>query len=154
MQDVFVAWMIWLSAIGTPQQQFLNAPASDAQIAALEATISHALPDEVRQLYRFANGQKNHRSVTLAKGQFMLPFFGQYHFLSTEDAARDYQGWKHIRDDSGAEFADDFNGVITVRKGDPVLREYWHPGCRLRSMGAAIIMASTCRPRPAVVSAR
>jgi cell wall assembly regulator SMI1 len=128
MSDVFVAWMIWLSAIGTPQQQFLNPPASEAQIAALEAKIGYALPDDVKALYRSANGQKNHRSVTLAKGQFMVPFFGQYHFLSTEEAARDYQGWKDIRDDSGAQFDEDFNGFITVRDGDAVHREYWHPG--------------------------
>jgi cell wall assembly regulator SMI1 len=82
----------------------------------------------VRQLYRFANGQRDSRGLVLPKGSVMVPFFGQYRFVSTQEAARDYRGWQDIRDESGAQFAEDFNGVITVRDGDPVLREYWHPG--------------------------
>lgn len=128
MKEIFAAWLAWLTAQGVDQRDLLNPPASEAQIAALEQAVGKPLPEDLKALYRITNGQQASLGRESIKGRIAVPLFGQYDFLSTDGAIAAYDSWQLIYTQDGADFDENFNGVITVRGTDPVYREYWSPG--------------------------
>lgn len=143
---VIAALDAWLDAFEAQKiriRKQLNAPASNAEIASFEQHIGYKLPTEARELYRFANGQKSPFKVTyrapeapnivelpvpLGEGEYVGNLFGNYEFLSLQQATKNWDGWAEIRAGSTPEeLALDFDGSVTVRDGDPVLKQYTHP---------------------------
>ena len=63
----------------------LSPGATEEQIAALEASIEHALPEDVRESLRRHNGQTEEFSCKFLLGSLALS--------SCKDIARNYDGW-------------------------------------------------------------
>lgn len=121
----FTAWLGFLTTLSVDTETVLNPGASDEQIQMLEEGIGMALPDELKQLYRLTNGQQALlRREPLEPGRYTAPLFGNWTFLSTEDALREYRVWQDVIRDGGL----DSNEWITTREGHPVARVYWQEG--------------------------
>lgn len=128
MKEIFAAWLAWLSALGVDQSDLVRPPATEAEIAELERVVGKPLPEDLKALYRISNGQQKSFGHPKPKGRHVVPLFGQYDFLSTQDAIRAYNSWNVIYTQDADDFDENYNGPITVRGKDPVYREYWRPG--------------------------
>lgn len=128
-QIVFDGWLSVLLSAGVAASAHMNPAATEAQIEAFEIEVGYALPEDLRALYRIADGQVDPWRITdPAPGTKVAPLFGSYLFLSLERAQSEYESWQDIRDQSGENFADDYNDTV-LRPGDPpVYAEYWRPG--------------------------
>lgn len=126
----YASWCAALNGIGFAVEAFLNPPASLADLQALQEEIGFALPDDLKALYRKADGQAGvFRLQSAEPGMLVTPFFGAYDFVSIASALSNYRLWRSIYDDYGDRFHESFNeGIISVRGSDPVHREYWRPG--------------------------
>jgi cell wall assembly regulator SMI1 len=87
-----------------------------------------ALPDEMLALYRLSNGQHASWPHRRIDGGFTTDLFPMYSFLSTEQAANEWQAWKDISDQEGPSGMADHAEFVTVPEPDKVAKEYWHPG--------------------------
>lgn len=124
--EALAAWLTFLASMGMDVP--LNPPATEQKIAAAEAEIGFTFPDDLRQLYRAADGQRDSLEVVpRAPKTAAGPMFGAYEFVPLESALREYRSWKSIRDEAGAEFASTYDWT-TARAGDPVHPDYWRPG--------------------------
>ena len=124
----FMVWMAFLTSLGIDVRSLLNPPATNAQIAAAEALIGYRFPEDIRALYGMGDGQRD--SVALAEQSpagAVGPLFGQYEFVSLEQALELYRTWKEIWDEAGPEFATIYNWTH-ARAGDDVYPDYWRPG--------------------------
>lgn len=127
-QSAFEAWLDFLHGLGFAARAHLNPPATEAEIAAVEAEIGFQLPEDLRALYLRADGQKHFdRIADPAPGTIVTPLFGGCEFVPLARAMEDYRSWEEMIDDWNAD--DDPNFSITLRPGDPpVAREYWRRG--------------------------
>lgn len=122
-EAALLAWLAYFSTLGVDMRAQLNPPATEAQVAAAEAEVGFAFPEDLRALYRFADGQKNPEEVR-GTAAFL---FGGYHFVTLSQAMIEYRGWKSVYDDAGPDFRTTYNWT-TARAGDPVHPDYWRPG--------------------------
>lgn len=76
----------WYAAHLPPDQQALNPPASEAQLAAFERTLGFALPPAYRQLYRWHDGEDD----DLWGHVYGLPL------LPLERAAAEWRVWNEV----------------------------------------------------------
>lgn len=128
-QSAYESWIALHELNGFAVGHFLNRPASEEQITALEQDIGFVLPGDLKALWARADGQRDTIEIEdPAPGTIVSPFFGQYDFLSVAGAEREYRLWREVHDDAGDTFASTFNGIITRRGDDPVHRDYWRPG--------------------------
>lgn len=123
-------WCAALVALGFAVGSHLNPPATEYDLEHVEQRIGFALPEDLKELYRKADGQTPPFGLKdAAPGSVVMPFFGSYDFIPLSDALRQYESWKQIYDEAGDDFDADFNeGIISVRGADPVYPEYWRPG--------------------------
>jgi cell wall assembly regulator SMI1 len=120
-----LAWLAFLSSLGVDMRTHLYPPASAARIAVAEAAIGHAFPEDLRALYRFADGQLTpEESDRRHPGAAVTAFFGDYAFSTLEEALAAYRSWAEVR----AELGVSPDQGITARAGDPVYAEYWRSG--------------------------
>lgn len=124
----FDAWLVFLNNLGFAAEAQLNPPATKAAIMAVEAEIGFRLPDDLRELYLRADGQKRFdHPVDPMPGTIVTPLFGGYQFAALSRALNDYRTWVDVIDEWGDE--SDSSGWITLRPGDPpVAREYFRRG--------------------------
>ena len=127
-EAALLAWLAYISSLGVDLRAQFNPPATEAQIAAAEERIGYRLPDDLRALYRIADGQQE-MDVYAERhaGSPVAALFGQYVFVSLDEAVRDYGVWREIYDEAGPNFRSEY-GWTTARAGDPVYPDYWHPG--------------------------
>ena len=127
-QDALAAWLAFLLSLGIDMRAQVNPPATEQQIAAVEAAIGYEFPEDLRQLYLFANGQRDTLEMAERPGVTGAgPFFGRYDFLSLEQALDQYRVWLGIYEDEGENFSSVYNWT-RARAGDPVHGDYWRPG--------------------------
>ncbi len=88
----------------------LNPPATDAQLDALEALTGQRLPDDFRQLYKLANGQKTAEIAFFPNG---------YDFISLERVSQTWSMLKEINDEEGSWAGPASQGAVKDR--------WWHP---------------------------
>ncbi len=89
----------------------LNPPATDAQLDALEALIGQRLPEDFRQLYRLANGQRQGATPLFQEG---------YAFLSLDEVSENWLLMKSLYDDKQGFWENDTpQGAVKDR--------WWHP---------------------------
>jgi cell wall assembly regulator SMI1 len=125
----YTQWCDSLIAIGFAVGSFLNPPVAEHHLRAAEAQIGFALPDDLKALYRTADGQRPSFEVRDASpGVVVTPFFGAYDFIPLSDALTYYSDRKRVYDAASDAAGEDFNAFITVRGSDPVYPEYWRPG--------------------------
>ncbi len=78
------------------------------------------MPADFKSLYLRANGQaESYRVEKPGPGEFVMPFFGSYDFISLDQALRQYKLWIDIYSEAGDNFHRDFDHC-TARDGDPV----------------------------------
>jgi cell wall assembly regulator SMI1 len=123
VEDLWWRWVDRLEHRGWGARAMVRPPAGDDVVAAASEVVG-GFPDELAALYRIVDGQLETRYVD---GPWTNLFPG-HEFLSLAGARRAWQGWADIR----ATYAPaDFDGMITVRGGDPVHRVYtrapWWP---------------------------
>ena len=124
LEAALLPWLAYLSSLGVDMRAEFNPPATEVQIAAAEAEIGFALPEDLRALYRVADGQREIDGHARRTEAFL---FGHYAFEPLQRALVDYRAWKSVRDDAGADFAATYDWT-TARQGDPVYPDYWRPG--------------------------
>jgi cell wall assembly regulator SMI1 len=117
----WTAWLDRLAAAGHDPRPGLRPPATDAAVGAALAVAPVPLPDDVRVLYRLADGQDDDPA---------LPnLFPGHRFLPVHEAARAWTGWRDLAAREGPEGMADHAAAVVLRAGDPpVRREYWAPG--------------------------
>jgi cell wall assembly regulator SMI1 len=126
--EIFHAWLAFLASLGFVAGAHLNPPATETAIVAVEAEIGFHLPDDLRELYLRADGQKPSFAIKdPAPGSIVTPFFGSYDFAPLSRALAEYRSWEEVID--AWPEGDDPNEFITLRAGDPpVARAYWRRG--------------------------
>ena len=143
-EAAFAAWIAFHSRIGVNIEATLMPPATEEDIRAVESTLGFSLPDDIRALYKIANGQYvpwehgDELRTRLGPDQYWAPLFGYYVLVPLDQAIARYQG-----DVEGLEAEREFNErynranpdkimdrTITwdVRDGDPVDAAGWNPG--------------------------
>ncbi len=128
MTGMTTAWAIWTQfhkTHGFAIEHFLNAPATEADLDAIETETGYRLPDDLRALWRCADGQPGSYGIASpAPGSVISPVFGSYDFMPCADALAAYRGWSEVLEQQG----DSMHDEITCRDGDPVQQAYWIPG--------------------------
>lgn len=121
-------WLAFLSSLGFAAEAHLRPPATEAELAGVEAEIGFALPADLRALYLLADGQTELRTIEdPAPGTTVAPLFGGYEFVSLSRATADYHVWEDVLNDWPQ--GHDPHAFITLRAGDPpVARKYWQRG--------------------------
>jgi cell wall assembly regulator SMI1 len=130
------AWLDFLELQGIAGRGLLQEPAREADVAAVEALIGRPLPDAVKALYSFSNGQLRGRhritdsvEKTRLKGRLPTAMFGAgYEFLALADAANEWRAWKEISQQNGPAGMADFAEFVTTEVENVVKKEYWIDG--------------------------
>jgi cell wall assembly regulator SMI1 len=106
LQGALLAWLAYLSTLGVDMRAQLNPPATDAQIAAMEAIVGGRLPDDLRELYLFANGQQFPDDFVRARpGSSTAFLFGHYEFMDLREAASSSnREWFAFASDGGGNY--------------------------------------------------
>lgn len=132
---ILARWLAHLGPLGFDAATHLNPPATAAAIEAAEAAIGYSFTDELRALYRLADGQRPIalREAMPVAGPIAVPLFGGYDFQPLDRAVANYRDWVQIlnnwdQSESGGTSTDDPHAFITRRDDDPVARAYWQPG--------------------------
>ena len=108
----------WLKANNPALKKTVNKPATDKQIAALEAIIGAKLPADFNESLKIHNGQK------YSAGDLIPPLEdgdAAYFLMASADIAEEWQNRKKLHD--SREFADKESGPD---KG--IQSAWWHPG--------------------------
>ena len=131
LQKSFARWLARLTSLGIDPSTYLNAPADDGMIAQAEVAIGYKFSEDLRRLYRIADGQ--HRVQALdpapADAPLLLPLFGGYEFMPLDRAVDDYRAWVDALAEIGEAAASaNPHEFVTRRDGDPVAAEYWRAG--------------------------
>jgi len=125
MATAWAAWTQFHAGHGFAIEHFLNPPATEADLAAIETETGYRLPDDLRELWRRANGQPDSYGIASpAPGTVISPVFGSYDFIGCAAALAAYRDWTEVLEEQG----DTMNDGITRREGDPVQAAYWIPG--------------------------
>lgn len=125
MTTAWAAWTQFHAGRGFAIEHFLNPPAPEADLAAIETETGYRLPDDLRELWRRADGQPDsYRIASPAPGTVISPVFGSYDFMACAAALAAYRDWTEVLE----EYGDTMNDGITRREGDPVQAAYWIPG--------------------------
>jgi cell wall assembly regulator SMI1 len=139
------AWLSVLSSHGCEISHFMNPGASEKRIAAIETAIGYKFTEDLKELYRWADGQRdyirdaNRRIVHYADGgadavydidptpgKYLCPLFGNYSFDSLIASLDSYLGWIDIVDE--LDDSEHNRESVTVRKGHTVHRQYFRKG--------------------------
>jgi cell wall assembly regulator SMI1 len=124
--DALAAWLAFLASLGLDVP--LQPPAAEQAIAAAEAEIGFAFPEDLRALYRIADGQRDPLTLAETPGtRGVGPLFGRHSFSPLREALADYRTWLEIYEEAGADFAATYNWT-RARPGHPVHGDYWRPG--------------------------
>jgi cell wall assembly regulator SMI1 len=161
-QEVRQAWTALLSAAewaGYAVGELVCPPASARQVAEAEAALGRPLPRALAALYQLSDGQADWAGLAAAPagngprrmGRWVGPLFGAgWAFNGLGRLRREYLGWAALRAQySPAELADDFDGAVEVRGGDPVKPLYtcagWIP---FATDGGGNSLAADLTPEP------
>lgn len=121
LEIAFASWLSFLFDLRVDDSITLNPPATEEEIHRLETVIGQELPDELRQLYLIANGQRDPYLVTPKPEEYSASLFLYYEFLPIEGVIAQYQSWQNIIEDIG----EDGNEFIFAAEGHPVDPVYW-----------------------------
>lgn len=92
MTGIATAWAAWTqfhAAHGFAIESFLNPPATEADLAAIETETGYHLPGDLRELWRHADGQPDsYRIASPAPGAVISPVFGSYDFMRVRPRLR------------------------------------------------------------------
>jgi len=96
LETVLSAWIAFHAELGVDIEAFLLPPATEAQIVEVEEKIGYRLPEDLRELYKIANGQwnmfdDNSDLIDVDNNQRWAPLFGNYDFMPLEKALRQYE---------------------------------------------------------------
>ncbi len=135
LEVAFAAWIAFHAKVGVDIEATLMPPATEAGIQAVENEIGFRLPEDLRQLYKIANGQfdsYDHAAELeerMAPGEPWAPLFGYYAFLPLEKALSrhlDALEWKRSEQEFNEKYYkanpdQTFHpNIWQVREGDPV----------------------------------
>lgn len=129
--EVARAWTKWLDVLeahGFAARAMTRHGASTEDLDRVIRVSGIALPDDMLALYRLSNGQHASWPRRQIDSGFTTDLFPMYTFLSTEQAAREWQSWKAISDQEGPSGMADHAEFVIVPEPDQVAKEYWHPG--------------------------
>jgi len=142
LESALSAWIAFHAELGVDVDAYLFPPATEAQIVEVEEVIGYRLPEDLRELYKIANGQwnmyddKNSAIESLDRGQRWAPLFGNYDFMPLQKALHQYEIYLDIYSSSN-EFNTKFNqanpdkaiepDVWEVRESDAVDPAGWNP---------------------------
>ncbi len=82
------AWIAFHAKIGINIEPTLMPPATEEDILTVEKAIGYRLPEDLRELYKLANGQYNpydhaaQLDARLATDEPWAPFFGHFEFFT------------------------------------------------------------------------
>jgi len=141
LETVLTAWIAFHAELGVDMEAYLMPPATETQIIAVEEQIGYRLPEDLRELYKIANGQLSmfDDDISLSdagSGQRWAPMFGHYDFLPLEKALQQYEFYLEMYT-SDKEFTTKYYQanpdktyepiVWEVREGDSVDEAGWNP---------------------------
>jgi len=141
LETALAAWIAFHTELGVDMNTYLLPPATEAEIVAVEEQIGYRLPEDLRELYKIANGQwslfdDDEALSNVSSDQRWAPMFGYYEFLPLHKALREYEIYLDIYT-SDKEFNTKYyqaNPDETyepvkweVRKGDLVDELGWNP---------------------------
>lgn len=130
--------------IGVTIEPSLLPPLVESEIQAVESKIGFRLPNDLRELYKIANGQLNpyddkfELNKVLKPDDVWAPLFGNYQFLPIDEALDEYESQlemyeanlvfnKQYTDANEDSELADFIITWDVREGDPVHPSGWNP---------------------------
>ena len=129
------AWDILLATAGDAGYavaELVRPPATPEQVAVTERAIGRRLPDDLAGLYLLSNGQVDWWQLVegpagtreRGRGRWVGALFGDgWSFDTLSELAGGYRTWADVRGMYTAEeLAADFDELIEVRTGDPVLQ--------------------------------
>ena len=144
LEAALTAWIAFHAQLGVDIESYLLPPATEDEVAEVEAEIGFELSDDLVELYLTANGQVNtYRSNDLQtlndsfSDSPWAPLFGNFEFLPLSQALAEYNFWLNSYEDE-RRFAEKYSLANPerpyeavqweVREGDPVGPEGWKPG--------------------------
>ena len=138
----FAAWIAFHSQLGVNIEATLKPPATEEQIRAIEKKLGFDLPDDIRELYKKADGQYDswehgeELKARLAPNEYWAPLFGNFAFIPLDQALARYVDeteWKKSESEFTAKYNEanpdkvtDNQIVWEVRTGDPVDPGGWN----------------------------
>ena len=141
LESALSAWIAFHGELGVDMQAYLLPPATEKQVVAVEEKIGYRLPEDLRELYKIANGQwvmyDDDESLITVDGEARwAPLFGNYEFLTLDRALERYEFYLDMYT-SEAEFNTKYYAanpdqhyeptVWEVREGDAVDEAGWNP---------------------------
>lgn len=129
--EVARAWTKWLDVLeahGFAARAMTRPGASTEDLDLVIHVSGIALPDDMLALYRLSNGQRDSWPRRKIDSGFTTDLFPMYSFLSTEQAAKEWQGWKDISDQEGPSGMADHAQSVIAPEPDKAAKEYWRPG--------------------------
>lgn len=104
LDAALAAWTDFNAGIGVDLDATLRPGTTNAKLDRAEAEIGFALPDDLRALYRRADGQLDPWSEDAVSDPLRrrVPVFGRYVLLSLNEALRDYRAWDEALNDHEA----------------------------------------------------
>jgi cell wall assembly regulator SMI1 len=131
------AWLDFLETQGIASRALLQDPAIDNDFSAIEAVIGLRLPEALKALYRFSNGQLRSWRDGISfwhdgarfQGRLPTALFGAgYEFLALADALQEWRFWKEVAEQSGPEGMAGHAEFVTTTAKNVVKCEYWIDG--------------------------
>ena len=141
LESALTAWIAFHAQLGVDIEAFLLPPATEAQIVEIEEQIGYRLPEDLRELYKIANGQWNMFDddgavLDVDPDKTWAPLFGNYDFMPLDKALRQYRLYLEIYT-SEKEFNEKYYQanpdktyiptIWEVREGDAVDESGWNP---------------------------
>jgi len=120
--SALAAWIAFHARLGVDLEALLLPGASEAEIVAVEDALGHRLPDDLRALYRYADGQIDPWGLPIGSppgydGERFGAMFGHFVFLPLERALEQHRG----RLETYADFEpEDFAEPWGLRPDDPI----------------------------------
>ena len=127
LETALAAWLAFHAALGVELEAELNPGAAEADIERVEAAIGARLPDDLRTLYRIADGQADPWADGATGEGRWAAMFGRERFLPLDEALAEWRFWHDgiwLPEQEHGGFPADHD----VREGDPVDPVYWKPG--------------------------
>lgn len=157
------AWIAFQSELGVNIEATFMPPATESEIVAAEQAIGFSIPDDLRSLYKTANGQydafdsKDVLQERLDPNEYWAPLFGYYRLLPLKQAVSRHLGELEGRR-SHIEYIKKYNEANPqnpqseeyeswdVREGDPVDPRGWSPSWFIFAEGNADNIAIDMNP--------
>ena len=128
LETALASWLAFHAGLGVDLESELNPGADDAALDRVEAAIGRELPEDLRALYRVADGQADPWAEGARGGEARwAAMFGRERFLSLDEALAEWRFWHDeiwLPEQAHGGFSTDQD----VREGDPVDPVYWKPG--------------------------